>query len=388
MVNGWRMNAPAILLSLLFGTAAVMTVALTVAWLHFGRQRHVLTWTASYAMGMVQWTANACGFFLKSPGWFIVTGVGLIISGSLLAIGIRQRSGKPLRLAWFVVPAMLVILAMAFAIGPVGSQIMQGLIIPAYVGALLAVSAVSLWPKGRSFTPPELVFFLALLAFVIVQFALAGAAMLIRGPEIGKDFYRLIFSIFMPTIYVATAVTAVLVVAGDLAQQLRTQMRHDPLTAVLNRRGLDEAAGQAMALARRHGLPLALVVCDLDGFKALNDGHGHIAGDQALKGFAQLLTSAVRRGDVVGRMGGDEFGLLLMNTSAAAAAEVMERVRVEVGHLALPGFPDVWLRASFGVAELVAADAQLEDMVARADAALYAAKKDGKDRISIWQEAA
>jgi diguanylate cyclase (GGDEF)-like protein len=293
-----------------------------------------------------------------------------------------------LRLAWFVVPAMLVILAMAFAIGPVGSQIMQGLIIPTYVGGLLAVSAASLWPKGRSFTPPELVFFLALLAFVIVQFALAGAAMLIRGPEIGKDLYRLIFSIFMPTIYVATAVTAVLVVAGDLAQQLRTQMRHDPLTAVLNRRGLDEAAGQAMALARRHGLPLALVVCDLDGFKALNDGHGHIAGDQALKGFAQLLTSAVRRGDVVGRMGGDEFGLLLMNTSAAAAAEVMERVRVEVGHLALPGFPDVWLRASFGVAELVAADAQLEDMVARADAALYAAKKDGKDRISIWQEAA
>ncbi|WP_088182125.1 GGDEF domain-containing protein [Sphingobium sp. Z007] len=382
------MNAPAILLSLLFGTAAVMTLALTVAWLHFGRQRHVLTWTAAYGVGMVQWAANACGFFLKSPVWFIVTGVGLIISGSLLAIGIRQRSGKPLRLAAFVIPAAIVIAAIAFAIGPIGSQIMQGLIIPVYVGALLAVSAASLWPKGRSFTPPELVFFLALLAFVVVQFALAGSAMLIRGPDIGKDLYRLIFSIFMPTIYVATAVTAVLVVAGDLAQQLRTQMRHDPLTQVLNRRGLDEAAAQAMALARRQGLSLALVVCDLDGFKALNDGHGHIAGDQALKGFAQLLTSAVRRGDVVGRMGGDEFGLLLMNSSAAAAAEVMERVRVEVGHLALPDYPDVWLRASFGVAEMVAGDGQLEDMVARADAALYAAKKDGKDRISIWQEAA
>ena len=382
------MNAPAILLSLLFGTATVMTVALTVAWLHFGRQRHVLTWTASYAVGMLQWMANAGGFFLKSAGWFILTGVGLIISGSLLAIGVRQRSGKPLRLAAFAIPAALATLGMALAIGPLASQIMQGFIIPAYVGVLLAVSAASLWPKGRRFTPPELVFFIALSAFVVVQLALAGSATLIRGPELGKDLYRLIFSIFMPTIYVATAVTAVLVVAGDLAQELRRQMRHDPLTQVLNRRGLDEAAVQAIAQARRHKRRLALVVCDLDGFKALNDGHGHIAGDQALRGFAQLLVSAVRRGDVVGRMGGDEFGLLLLDSAASAAADVMERVRIELAHLVLPGVPVTGLRASFGVADLIGTDRQLEDMVARADAALYAAKKDGKDRISIWSDAA
>ncbi|MBP0661983.1 GGDEF domain-containing protein, partial [Mycobacterium tuberculosis] len=79
--------------------------------------------------------------------------------------------------------------------------------------------------------------------------------------------------------------------------------------------GLDEAAAQAIAQARRHKRPLALVVCDLDGFKGLNDGHGHIAGDQALRGFARLLVSAVRRGDVVGRMGGDEFGLLLLDSA-------------------------------------------------------------------------
>jgi diguanylate cyclase (GGDEF)-like protein len=382
------MNAPAIILSLLFGTATVMTLALAVAWQHFGRQRHVLTWTASYAVGMAQWVANAGGFFLKSPGFFIATGVGLIISGSLLAIGIRQRSGKPLRLAAFALPALVVIGAMAFAIGPAGSQVMQGFIIPTYVGMLLAVSAASLWPRSRAFTPPEMAFFAALVAFVVVQLALAGSALLIRGPEAGKELYRLLFSIFMPTVYVATAVTAVLVVAGDLAQQLREQMRHDPLTQVLNRRGLDEAAARAIAQARRHGRPVALVVCDLDGFKALNDGHGHIAGDQALRAFAQLLTSAVRRGDVVGRMGGDEFGLLLHDTDAAAAAEVMERVRVEVSHVILPRVPGSQLRASFGVAEIMPSDTQLEDMVARADDALYVAKKDGKDRISIWREAA
>lgn len=382
------MNAPAIILSLLFGTATVMTVALSVAWSHFGRQRHVLTWTASYAVGMFQWAANAAGFFLKSPGWYIVTGFGLIVSGSLLAVGVRQRSGKPVRLMAFIVPGAVVILAMGLAIGPAGSQIMQGLIIPAYVGLLLAVSAASLWPKGRSFTPPEMAFFVALLLFVVAQLALAGAATLIQGAEIGKDLYRFIFTIFTPTVYVATAVTAVLLVAGDLAQQLRTQMRHDPLTNVLNRRGLDEAAARAIALARRQRRPLAFVICDLDGFKALNDGHGHIAGDQALEGFAGLLTSAVRRGDVVGRMGGDEFGLLLMDTDAAAAAEVMERVRTEVALLSLPRLPDAGLRASFGISEMIPADMQLVDMVVRADAALYTAKRGGKDRISIWLDAA
>ena len=179
-----------------------------------------------------------------------------------------------------------------------------------------------------------------------------------------------------------------LVVAGDLAQQLRNQMRHDPLTQVLNRRGLDEAATRAIAQARRHGRALALVVCDLDGFKGLNDSYGHIAGDQALKGFAGLLTLAVRRGDIVGRMGGDEFGLLLQDTDSAAAADVMERVRAEVGHLCLPRVPGGQLRASFGVAELVATDMMLEDMVARADEALYAAKKQGKDRVNIARSAA
>ena len=87
-------------------------------------------------------------------------------------------------------------------------------------------------------------------------------------------------------------------------------------------------------------------------------------------------------------MGGDEFGLLLLDSAATAAAEVMERVRAEVAHLALPGVPVTGLRASFGVAELVPTDQQLEDMFARADAALYTAKKDGKDRIAIWSEAA
>ena len=382
------MSVPAVVLSLLFGISLVMAIAMAVAWLHFGRQKHVLTWTASYAVAVFQWLANAGGFFWKNGLLFGLAGVGLVTSASLLAIGIRQRSGRPVPLRLFGIPAAVAASATAVAISPFGNEAMQGMIIPAFVGVLVAISAVSLWPKDRAFTPPELAFFSILALFALAQAGLAIAALRITGPEQGKDLYRAILGVIVPTIYTGTGVAAVLVVAGDLAQQLRRQIRHDPLTDVFNRRGLDEAATRAIAQARRHGRPLALVVCDLDGFKMLNDSHGHIAGDQALRGFAQLLNNAVRRGDVVGRMGGDEFGLLLLDTDASAAAEVMERVRAEVGHLTLPRFPEAWLRASFGVSELAPADAQLEDLVARADAALYAAKKDGKDRISIWRDAA
>ena len=345
------MSGPAILLSLLFGTAAVMTVALAIAWAHFGRRKHVLTWTASYGVGVLQWLANAAGFFLQRPALYIVTGVGLITSGSLLASGIRQRAGRPLHVAACAIPAAVGSLMMALAIGSLGSQIMQGMIIPTYVGTLLLVSAASLWPRGRPLTPPEKAFFACLILYAMCQLALAMSATFIRSPTEGKELYRNILGLFMPTIYVGTAVSAELVVAGDLA--------------------------------RRHDRPLALVICDLDGFKALNDNFGHIAGDQALKGFARLLILAVRRGDIVGRMGGDEFGLLLQDSDAQAAADVMERVRLEVAHLALPRVPDGALRASFGVAALQPTDRTLEDMVHRADEALYAAKKDGKNRVSI-----
>ncbi|MDX3901553.1 MAG: GGDEF domain-containing protein [Sphingobium sp.] len=382
------MMVASVILSLLFGTSLIMTVAMGVAWLHFGRQRHVLTWTASYAVSILQWIANAGAYFLHSRLLYTLTGIGLVVSASLLAIGIRQRSGRPMPVALLGISAAMAITATALSISPWGSQAMQGMIIPIYVGVLIAISAASLWPRDRRLTAPETAFLAILILYACGQVALAFSASLIRGPEEGKEVYRAILGLFMPAIYVGTGVAAVLVVAGDLAQQLRRQVSHDPMTGILNRGGLEEAAERAIANAQRHKRPLSIVVCDLDGFKALNDTHGHIAGDTALRAFAQLLISAVRRGDVVGRMGGDEFGVLLVDTLADSAAEVMERVRSETQHLSLKQAPDAVVSASFGIAQMQEGDEGLDDLVSRADAALYAAKKGGRDRVSIWREAA
>jgi diguanylate cyclase (GGDEF)-like protein len=232
--------------------------------------------------------------------------------------------------------------------------------------------------------------FTMLLLYTLFHLSLAGAAAMVRGPGPGQgiETYRAIIGLFLPPIYVGVGVSAVLLVAGDLAGQLRRQIGHDSLTAILNRHGLEEAAAREIANAQRYGRLLAVVICDLDGFKALNDGYGHIAGDAALRAFASLLSTTVRRGDIAGRLGGDEFGLLLVDADAAAAAEVMERVRSEMTCLILAQAPDAAISASFGVAELHAGDERLEDMIARADRALYLAKREGKGRVNIWREAA
>lgn len=383
------MDPAIIIIALLFFTSVIMALAMGVAWLHFGRQRHVLSWALSYGAAMMQWIANAGGIALKSGSFMALAAVCIIVSGTLVVVGVRQRSGQSVPWRLMVCAGMVVAVGGIYA-AMTHDRSLQGMIVPGYVGILMLSSAAALWPRERRFNAPEMAFFTMFLLFALFQSALVVSAASGWGkpPATGLATYRAILGLGLPSLYVGMGVAAIMVVAGDLAHQLRRQMRHDPLTNVLNRRGLDEAAARAIANARRYNRPLALVVCDLDGFKALNDGHGHIAGDAALRGFAQLLTSAVRRGDIVARMGGDEFGLLLVETEAAAAADVMERVRAEITCLILPNAPRAQLRASFGVAELQAGDEKLDDMVARADAALYDAKRDGKDRVAIWRAAA
>jgi len=140
----------------------------------------------------------------------------------------------------------------------------------------------------------------------------------------------------------------------------------DALTPLLNRRAFVRELGRARTFAQRYGFPASLVYFDLDGFKALNDRLGHAAGDAALKAVAERLAANVRDSDVVGRMGGDEFAVVLVQadqaTAEAKAAALAEAVAGD------------GLRISYGVRE-IAADADPEALIAEADAAMFAAKR-------------
>jgi two-component system cell cycle response regulator len=165
----------------------------------------------------------------------------------------------------------------------------------------------------------------------------------------------------------------------ELVEQTRRIERHiyeDPLTRVHNRRYLFAHLRALVSGARRHGRPLSVAVVDLDGFKGVNDRLGHAAGDEALVGVADALRSGVRAEDTVGRMGGEEFLVLLPDTGRSAAARAAERLRAGVA--AAEG-PEP-LTASIGWATLEP-DEEPDDLVRRADDALYEAKAQGRDRV-------
>jgi diguanylate cyclase (GGDEF)-like protein len=155
----------------------------------------------------------------------------------------------------------------------------------------------------------------------------------------------------------------------------------DPLTGLHNRRYMLEVLRHEQARAVRAATPCAIALLDIDHFKSLNDSFGHACGDQALIGFSSLLTGSVRASDVVGRWGGEEFVVLFPATALGGALEVVERVRAALASGSSHELPRR-LTFSAGVAAWDARQS-IEQNIARADAACYAAKRLGRDRTEV-----
>jgi diguanylate cyclase (GGDEF)-like protein len=155
----------------------------------------------------------------------------------------------------------------------------------------------------------------------------------------------------------------------------------DPLTELANRRAFDDLVAMEAAAFDRHGVPYCLARIDVDRFKSVNDTHGHDAGDALLSGFAQAMRDGVRDGDVAARVGGDEFALLLRSCELDDAISVCERVRELIASVRVRGTEaEVSATASIGVAESEGGVA-VSETLARADEALYAAKRRGGNAI-------
>jgi diguanylate cyclase (GGDEF)-like protein len=166
--------------------------------------------------------------------------------------------------------------------------------------------------------------------------------------------------------------------------RLRERSERDPLTNLRNRRALDGALERERPRAQRYGRPLAVVTMDVDHFKAVNDRFGHAAGDEVLRRVAGVLTEGVRDIDVAARAGGEEFVLVLPETTAAAAREVAERLRVAVAEMVVEHEGErIGVRLSAGVAAWPECVAAPEDLLEASDRALYAAKRGGRNRVSV-----
>jgi diguanylate cyclase (GGDEF)-like protein len=168
-----------------------------------------------------------------------------------------------------------------------------------------------------------------------------------------------------------------------VTSELRHLAEVDPLTSVFNRRAFLILLDKGLSHAQRTRTPLAVLVVDLDHFKQINDTWGHQCGDDALRHFSQLAQQCLRREDVMGRQGGEEFAILLPRTDGAAAAKVAERLRARVHDQPLNiGQRSIALTVSIGIT-LSTGEDLAEVVMQRADEAMYLAKKRGRNRVEM-----
>jgi diguanylate cyclase (GGDEF)-like protein len=177
---------------------------------------------------------------------------------------------------------------------------------------------------------------------------------------------------------------------GETLEALRQLATRDQLTGLLNRREFDRIMAEEAERCRRFGQPLALVMVDIDHFKAVNDTHGHQAGDAVLRAIAKTLTGQLRTVDRVARIGGEEFALVLMQTGRSAATEVAQRVveAVAASPVVIESGASLRLTISAGVAVLPDDVSWLELLIGAADRSLFAAKRGGRNRVMTHAELA
>lgn len=173
----------------------------------------------------------------------------------------------------------------------------------------------------------------------------------------------------------------------SLESRLNILAQTDELTHLRNRRAFMAAMEQEMARARRYHLPLCLMVLDLDFFKTINDRYGHAAGDAVLIGFAKTGSRLLRTTDVSGRIGGEEFAILMPETRRDGALTLAERLRNAVKQRRTRHHGNVLsVTVSIGVAEFIPPEKRVARLLERADLALYAAKNDGRDCVrASWE---
>ena len=289
------------------------------------------------------------------------------------------------RLRWrrYLYPALglaITLFVLCYAFDPYGLRVVAAALI---LGAFYLAGAAALalgWKKGSMLRR-----FLVVSVGVLALLVAARGILVLSMPEgWGWLSSALLQSLSNAAYYLLMLLSGfgyLLLTREQLQSELARLEVVDALTGVANRRSFFQTLAPWMALARRPGVPTALVLFDLDQFKRINDNYGHPAGDTVLRGIVDICNSQLRDSDKLGRMVGVEFALVLPRTNLAEALLVAERMRRAIAAAPVKsGRALIALTASFGVTTILAEDTTVT-LFARADAALRAAKQAGRNSV-------
>ena len=375
-----------ILVSMIF-TSAALSIVFFLAWKTQGEKPYALSWAIAYAAGTAQWFFDLHAFWFQDPAMYSLVGNGLaLVLITLIVRGHCQRTEckmLPSNL-WPFAGVIYAVIVWATVFEPhVG---LRDAVIPVVVCLSLFLCALIIIRHREHSRPAEWATAVSMILFAVSQGIAAGMAFMM-GPE-GEASYQSLYTdyyfITLPAGYIMTSMFVVFMLASDLSEEMKSIAIRDQLTGLLNRRGFTEYGERAFSTARRNGTPLSVIMTDIDRFKYINDRFGHAAGDTALRHFSNLLVMNRRNEDVVARVGGEEFALLLPGTELRDAMAIADELCSKIGEtpmdLTSVGLP---MTSSFGVAAISENDTELDDIIRRSDRALYRSKRAGRNQVDL-----
>lgn len=325
-----------------------------------GPMIHALMLMATLAYGV----AVIASALIRSSPMPLLLRLSLLLP--LLLVATAARHARRPRLLSGLALLCVLLLEIGINLNSVGRVPGQPWVIP---GLLLPVASSVIWLGRLDF------------AIAMALCALGPLPMLVFGAATSVQ-------IFQYLVYMAIAISLSAVLRAFMARalfeqfrlerQLREQANTDGLTGLLLRNRFLELARRALGDIRGQQKPVCVLYLDADHFKQLNDDHGHAAGDTALIALATAMRAQTRPDDLIGRIGGEEFALLLPGIDQPQATERSEKLRLAIRAIQRPDGP---LTVSIGIAECRDADEALEALLARADQAMRQAKREGRDRI-------
>lgn len=353
-------------------------------WLKQRERTYILAWSLVYVAASVSWGVEFLRVFFGDV-WVSWAANAIFPAVTFLTargVCLRYAGSSPDRLLLSIYGASVAV-SSYFALVHV-DIFWRGTAISGGMAVMLAIGLMAVFRKRpRDRIDLGIAFVLGLVAVVVIL--RPTLSLLIEGPPPGGGAMPASFwiaSIKLTALFswITFAILFLVRIASDLMEDLAEVSVTDALSGVLNRRGFFERAAPMLERASA-ALPATILICDIDRFKNINDIYGHGVGDSVIRGLGRVLQKAADEFGIVGRIGGEEFAVLLPRTDARAALLFAEAVRTAFSHDRHEGLPSSHRPTlSIGLAEARGGE-NLDRVLERADAALYRAKRGGRDRV-------
>ncbi|AJA07500.1 putative diguanylate cyclase [Sphingopyxis fribergensis] len=369
------------------GIGLLFATAFLLLWLN-RRERYVAYAAAAYTASAIAFLILDVGPVLPMELQRLPANMGFLATGMLFAAAIIKRYDRPV--PWRAMSVTAAISIAAFLWFLLGHPSIAARILTISIGAgiIAAMVVVALWPIEKRHLIDRVLFWVAL--FSALNLIVRPVVLLSLGGGF-DDYIGFQQSVYWTTVQftqamvsIVAAISLMVAVALDQIAELRREADGDDLSGLLNRRGFEAQADAALRRAQSEARPVALLVADLDRFKSINDTHGHAVGDAIIAAFGAHVRRIGPAHMIAGRIGGEEFALLVPGASIEAARQIAEAVRTGLQAACADRIPaNLCPTTSIGLA-IGAPGATLSALMQEADQALYEAKRTGRNRVRTF----